>query len=418
MSYLKTGVVFAIPTICRLLSGLLIIKVIAINLGADGLGRLGQFMSLLSIVTLLAGGGISAGIVKYVAQFKNEPSQLAEYVQVASFITFASSIVLGIILYVFSGTISSFLVQSTLYVFEIKVLAFIQTAIAFSTFLLGIVNGHRFIKDSAVINMATIIFGSAGVIFGSTYFGASGAMFGLMWYSSCQVIFLLIWYRYWFSFPFSFIKPHWLESVGRKFANFGLMQLVTVLTLQMSQVLMRNIIESKTSWVEVGYWQGLTKVSDAYLQFITIVLANYYMPKLSEARNKAEISSEVHAVYKLVIPILLILIPTIIILRVEIVQILFSKEFLPMSELFVWQMMGDFFKVIAYVAGYVAVAKAATRLYVAAELFQALVLVLLCYFLVQGFGIKGAVYAYFLTYLIYAAIALLGLKIYLGKPLR
>ena len=415
MSYLKTGVVYAIPTLFKLLAGLFVVKIIAIYLGADGLGRLGQFMSLMTMVTMLAGGGISTGIVKYVAQFKSEPIHLIEYVQVASFITLISSIVTGIFLYSFSENISIFLIKSTLYAVEIKVLAGVQLAIAISTFLLGILNGHRLVNEFAVINIATIILGSAGVVFGCTYFGASGAMFGMMWYSSCQIIFLLIWYRYWSVFPRSFLKPRWMRNIGHKFASFGLMQFITVSTMQMSQILMRNIIESKTSWVEVGYWQGLTKISDAYLQFITIVLASYYMPKLSEAKNKAEIVSEVGTVYKIIVPILLILIPVIVFLREEITKILFSKEFLPMNELFVWQMTGDFFKVIAYVAGYVAIAKAATRIYIFAEIFQAIMLVSFCYFLVKYFGIKGAVYAYFLTYFVYAILSLFSLKIYLKK---
>jgi len=413
MSYFKTGMIFAIPTICKLLAGLMVVKVMAIYLGADGLGRLGQFMSLLTIVTMLAGGGISTGIVKYVAQFKSEPLRLSEYVQTASFITLISSVLVGILLYFCSEYISIFLVKSKLYEYEIKVLAFAQFSMALSTFLLGILNGYRLVNEFAVINIGSIVLGSIGVIIGCAYFGSSGAMFGIMWYSSCQIIFLLIWYKYKFEFSLSFVKPRWLSKIGRKYAHFALMQLVTVSTLQVSQIIMRNIIEEKTSWIEVGYWQGLIRISDAYLQFITVVLASYYMPRLSEAKNKLEIVKEVCTVYKIVIPLLLVLMPIIFFLRVEIIQILFSKEFLAMSDLFIWQIAGDFFKVIAYIAGYVAIAKAATRIYILADVFQALTLVLLCYFFVNYFGIKGAVYAYFLTYFIYAVSALFLLKIYL-----
>ncbi|POM11183.1 hypothetical protein [Pseudomonas orientalis] len=41
----------------KILVGFCILKLIALYLGADGLGKLGHFMSLVSIAVLLAGGG-------------------------------------------------------------------------------------------------------------------------------------------------------------------------------------------------------------------------------------------------------------------------------------------------------------------------------------------------------------------------
>lgn len=54
-----------------------------------------------------------------------------------------------------------------------------------------------------------------------------------------------------------------------------------------------------------------------------------------------------------------------------------------MKSYFTWQLSGDAFKVGAYISCYVAVAKANTRLYISAEIFQAALLIIFCYFFVK-----------------------------------
>ena len=98
---------------------------------------------------------------------------------------------------------------------------------------------------------------------------------------------------------------------------------------------------------------------------------------------------EVATAYKIAMPVLLIMSISIFILRDWIILLLFSPEFLAMKNYFTWQLAGDAFKVAAYISGYVAVAQANSRLYIAAEIFQASLLVLLCYFFVQAYGAIG-----------------------------
>ncbi|EFX92801.1 hypothetical protein HMPREF0027_0161, partial [Actinobacillus ureae ATCC 25976] len=50
-----------------------------------------------------------------------------------------------------------------------------------------------------------------------------------------------------------------------------------------------------------------------------------------------------------------------------IILLLYTEDFLAMEPLFIWQLLGDVFKVMAYVFGYLIVAKASLKLYAAAE---------------------------------------------------
>lgn len=81
--------------------------------------------------------------------------------------------------------------------------------------------------------------------------------------------------------------------------------------------------------------------------------------------------------------------------------LLFSPQFVPMRDLFAWQLMGDVMKVGAYVFGYLVIAKAALRFYLLAELSQFLLLSGFSQWLIPRHGALGARQAYMLTYVVY-----------------
>jgi O-antigen/teichoic acid export membrane protein len=401
MHFLKVGLLFASSTLSRLLAGLIVVKIIAIYIGAQGLGQLGQFMSLMSMITMMAGGGISSGIIKYVAEHQENPIELRRYIGAASMVTVIASLLLGLVLSMAASVISGWLFNTDQYAHVIRVLAIAQIAVAGTNFFFGLVNGQKRVRAFALISATGAVAGALGVAVGSIYYGITGAMYGLIWMPACYFLLLLPWSRFSLRWDWRRFAPTWDKGKIQQYLGFSLMLLVSVLTMQMSQVFIRKIIEGHDSWTGVGYWQATAKISDAYLSFITVVLSNYYLPRLAALRTRAEIGSEVGSVYKFAIPVLLVMAAGVYFFRDTIILVLFSKEFTPMRGFFTWQLIGDTFKIAAYIGGYVAVARANTRIYVAAEIFQASVLVTLCYLFVSRYGAIGATYAYCVNYIIY-----------------
>ena len=100
-------------------------------------------------------------------------------------------------------------------------------------------------------------------------------------------------------------------------------------------------------------------------------------------------------------PVLFLMGSLVFICRDWIILLLFSPEFSPMKEFFTFQLLGDCFKIAAYIGGYVAVAKAFTRVYILAEVVQSVMLIFFCAIFVSRFGAVGATYAYCLNYVVY-----------------
>ena len=58
------------------------------------------------------------------------------------------------------------------------------------------------------------------------------------------------------------------------------------MTLPVAYVMMRNLLAAHYGWEAVGIWQGVSSISDAYLQFITASFSVYLLPTLSRLSAK------------------------------------------------------------------------------------------------------------------------------------
>ncbi|TOP03712.1 O-antigen flippase, partial [Vibrio parahaemolyticus] len=81
-------------------------------------------------------------------------------------------------------------------------------------------------------------------------------------------------------------------------------------------------------------------ISTMYLMVITTALGTYYLPRLSEIKDRFELRKELLNGYKVILPILTILCFSIYLLKDFIVWLLFSEDFYPMLSLFKWQLVG------------------------------------------------------------------------------
>lgn len=141
-----------------------------------------------------------------------------------------------------------------------------------------------------------------------------------------------------------------------------------------------------------------------YLLVITTSLSVYYLPRLAELRNKNELRKEIFSVYKLIIPLLVAATIVIYFLRKLIIQILFTKEFAGMQELFGFQLVGDIFKMAGWILGYLMIAKAMTKTYITMEFVSYSGQVLFSCGFVALCGTVGATIGYAVGNLLYFVI--------------
>jgi PST family polysaccharide transporter len=91
-------------------------------------------------------------------------------------------------------------------------------------------------------------------------------------------------------------------------------------------------------------------------------------------------------------------------LREIIIRILLTKEFLPMENLFIWQLLGDVLKVCSLILGYQFFAKKMTKAFIITEIMSFGVLYVSSFYFIGLYGSVGAVMAHALTYGIYLVV--------------
>jgi PST family polysaccharide transporter len=83
---------------------------------------------------------------------------------------------------------------------------------------------------------------------------------------------------------------------------------------------------------------------------------------------------------------------------------LYSKEFEAMTQLFAFQLIGDFFKMAAWILAYLMLAKAMTKAFIITEVVFSISYVLLGYVCIHLFNLNGITIAFAINYFIYLII--------------
>lgn len=98
---------------------------------------------------------------------------------------------------------------------------------------------------------------------------------------------------------------------------------------------------------------------------------------------------------------LLLGLTAIYLLRNVVIAILFSPDFYPMENLFVWQLIGDFFKICSWLLAFLMIAKSMTKTYIVIEVFFSVSFVALGFFFMSLNGVVGLTQAYLVNYVLY-----------------
>jgi O-antigen/teichoic acid export membrane protein len=400
LKILKTTFYSALITFIRIASGFVASKVIAIITGPIGVALVGTFSNFITIALTFANGAINTGVIKYTADYENDIDKQKRLFGTALKITVYCSFTCGIILVIFAGFWANSISSSSLYKWPIISLGLSIVFYALNTLLISILNGRKDIKTYTNVNTIGSIISLAFTVVMVYFFKIVGALYALA--LSQSIVFIITFFytinSNWFSF--SLFSQKFSKDEAIKLSRFSLMAIVSALLIPLSQIILRNHVSSKFSLVDAGYWQGMMRISDAYLMIVTTSLSTYFLPKLSSLKTNKELRTEIIKGYKLILPVVFLMTLLIYFLRFLIIRILFTPDFIVMEKLFYWQLIGDFFKIASYILGYLMLAKAMTRLYIATEVIFTFSYVILGYFLTDKYGLEGIVIAFGINYII------------------
>lgn len=377
---------------------------LALTFGPAGVGLAGNFRQMVTVLGLLAGAGIFNGVTKYVAQYQYDPAQLKILIGTSAAIVLSFSTLFGILLIVGAQPISVALFGQSDYQLLVRLVALVQMGIAWSNLSLAIIKGFRDARGSALALIIASLMGIIVYLTCSQLAGYQGALLGMALFPAMLVVPASILLVKRDDVFIHYLIPRWDRRFSATLGKYTLMALITSCTIPIAYILMRKLLASDYGWDEVGIWQAVSSISDAYLQFITAALSVYLLPTLSRLTSKQDLVREVIRTLRFVLPLVAIAGFALWLLRDLVITFLFSNSFYRMRDLFAWQLAGDVLKAGSYVFGYLVIARESLRLYVLTELFQFTLLISLSSWLIPVHGALGAAQAYMVAYNIYFGI--------------
>ncbi|MDD1013500.1 O-antigen translocase [Pseudomonas rubra] len=415
MKAVGSALLTSVAHLSRIAVGFLLIKLIAFYLGPEGLGALGHFMSLCTIVYMLAGGGVTNAIIKYTAEYAGQPRKLLRFISVSTSYSFFGCVLVGGLGVLLSKPLAVAVFNDAGQFWLIVFLSLAVFGFAFVNMVVGVGNGliqtHVYSRVQLVGSLLAVL-----IVFWltSSYGMTGGALSVVVIYLTPVVPALFIYWRSVFRARVRIVKLKMDEF--KQLAAFSGMLFVSAVSFPVVEIIIRQWLIESAGFDTAGLWQGLIKLSAAYLGFFTIFLSYYFMPLISRVDAAGEVG-RLTVRYLLAVAALFAFGGGVLFWGREFfIPLILSEKFHPASDYLHFQLVGDFFRVVSYVIGFVAVAKASFRLYVAAELLQnGLFLGFSFAFLKYYPGVDGVVRGYVATYVVYLSVAVLCFLIYLSR---
>ena len=385
----------------KILSSLVINKISAVYLGPSGLAVVAQLQNFMLMATNFSSLGMSTGITKYIAETSNTVGKQKEYLQNIFTLNIFGIFLVSVLIFFLKDELSVYLFNDIKY---LNIIYLIMLGLIFSTFnimFLAIVNGQKEIKK---LNLVQVCISLASMVSSSILiinFDLMGALlsFILIQIVSFLIIILFIKNDNWLTFDLLKIKLD--KLITSKLGAFILIAFVSNLMSHGVMLILRNHIIVSTSWVEAGWWQAIIGISTNYLMVISLTMKQYYIPTISSIQSFSKLKKEMNSGFKLLMPFVIITSLFIFTFRDIIVTVLFSREFLIVSDLLWPFLLANVFKVFSLFYITVFISKSKVKIIIYSEFMFGGLFLLMAFLGIEYYGIIGIGYAQLINYILY-----------------
>lgn len=413
IKYINSNVLYKVAhlnsatIITKIIAGILTSKAIAVFIGVEGMALIGNLRNFLSAIQSISILGFYNGVVNTIAKFKEDRVNLSKTLSTAYYTCFFSTVGVAFLCYYNAQYINDVLFSSFYdFAYIIKIMALALPFYALNMMSFSIMNGFSNYKMLLIINIIGQILGLLITLLLIYTNHIDGALIAAVVAPSLIFLITLIGIINRRNLLTYIKTDHISFDTLKLFGPYAAMALVTVIGMPLISICIRNYIISEIGIQEAGYWEAMRRISSYYLMFITSIITLYILPKFSKINGKSEFKEEILNFYKSVIPVFGIGLIVLYFLKPLVVPLIFSEAFKPVEDLFFWQLLGDFVKVLALVISYQFLAKKMFMHFILIEVFLLVILYFSSIYLIDEFGVEGAVMGHFLSYIMHYSIVL------------
>lgn len=379
------------------------IKFIALLLGPSGVGLIGIYQMISSMVSTLCGMGISDSGVRQIAEASGRDDQelVARTVLVVRRVAMFSGIAGSCLLYLFRSNCSQMTFGNSAHAGDIAILSVTILLAAVYASQLALIQGLRRIVDLAWVSVLGAFFGTALSIPIIYFFGATGVAYYFLIVSATGVL-TSWWYSRKIEVPKLTLPFKEFLSVTGPLLKFGLALMLGFFMSLCTAYFLRVFVVRYHGLDAAGIYHAAATLSIVYVGIILRAMTTDYYPRLSAAANDHDECR--HLINKQIEVGLLLAFPGILAIMTFapfVIDIFYSHKFSQSVEILRWQLLGVLLQVVNYPMGFMLRAKGAGSLFFWTELFVTVVLLGLSWLGNAYFGLPGFGMAFFGMNLLY-----------------
>ena len=375
-------------------------KIIALTIGAAGLGTIGLLMSSSSFISSITNFSLGTTGIKEISNDiisnSNKPSKSVNLINNLSTIT---GLFGTIVMILFSSVISNYTFGNnnfTIIFITISIsLFFNQLTIAKNTLIQSTRNISYLAKSNLISNAIALFFSS--IIY--LYIGINGIAPALVFSSIITYLFACFYAN---KIEIERTKMTFFDSLveGKLLLFTGLIISFSSLLTTAVPFLVNAFINKSGGLEDVGLYTAGFAILNGYVGLIFTAMATDFYPRLSNTSNDNNktielINHQAEIAIIILTPILLFF----ILFNNSIIQFLYSTKFLLIEKMMIFATLGVFLKGSSWSIGFIFLAKGHTKSFFWNELISSIYSFILSIYAYKYYGLNGLGIAFSLTYL-------------------
>ncbi len=387
----------AVALAVKFLVGFVLTKLFALFLGPSGLALLGNLKNFTQLLHSYGTLGMQSGIIRFASEWKSQPKKIANLVGTLNIIFTISALIGGSFIFFFSSALSLTIFQNTSFDYIFKIIAVILPLQGFHlmyySILQGLGNYKRVVWQAVLMDLIKVALTSILVL----KYDLVGALIAMV-VAPVFYFLLSVWNT---AITLKIFRYNWSKAVAKNLALYAMMSLFSSIAIPIVYIVIRNKITTDLGVDNAGYWEAANQFSFFYFMVLNSIIMMYVLPKISENQKVSFFRKQASEYFLKLIPVFVVGLVLLFLFRDIAIWILFDDSFRPVSELMLWQLLGDVFRAASLVlVAYIHAHRLITH-YITIDLVLSFSLILFSFFFIEQFGLIGAVRAHFVSYLIY-----------------
>ena len=414
----KATSIFGGVQVVNILIGIVRSKLVALLLGAVGMGVTGLLQATLSLIQSIAGMGLASSAVRDVSEANGTGNKERLAIVITTLRRWVW--VTGMLGTLFTLCMASFLSQWT---FGNKDYTWAFIILAITLLLTDLTNGQnvllqgmRKVKDMAKSSMYGSLIGLLTSVPLYFLYGLQGIVPAIL--VTAVVTYILSSY-FANKINIKSVKLTWKESYtnGLSMAKLGFVMMLSSFMYTLVSYVINIVISKGGGIAEVGLYRAGWSISTQYVGLIFTAMGTDYFPRLAGINHDREqmetlVNQQGEIAILILGPLLIVLIGFVPL----VIKMFYVSSLLPISGMIKWNMLGMLFKAASWSIAFVIVAKGHSKLFFIQDLILNVVILILN---VVGYSIwrlDGIGISFFISYILYfILVIILVYKYYLVK---